>query len=232
MEHERILDKIKKCLALSKSCNEHEAAIALRQARSLMEKHGYCDQDILAMDAADACAKAGAGKKPAMWESSLALLVSRAFGCRVIFVAQWYEAGDWQFIGCGEAAEIASYAFTVLLRQAKSSRATYIKDKLFRCKGTTKTRRADLFCEAWVQSVSSKVQTFSTSAKQRAAIDAYIAKRHDSLGSLVPINRNVGKKLGERDLLDVWAGRCAGSEVYLHHGVSSQPAAALIGEAG
>lgn len=232
MEHERILDKIKKCLALSKSCNEHEAAIALRQARSLMEKHGYSDQDILAMDAAEACAKAGAGAKPARWESCLASLVARAFGCRLIFVARRYATGDWQFIGCGEAAEIASYAFSVLLRQAKGCRAGYLKDSLYRCKGATKTRRADLFCEAWVQSVSSKVQTFANNAMQQAAIDAYIAKRHDSLGSLVPIDRNVGRKLGDRDLRDAWAGHRAGNETYLHHGVSGQPTTARIGDAG
>ena len=32
----KILDKVKKCLALSKSANENEAATALRQARKLM----------------------------------------------------------------------------------------------------------------------------------------------------------------------------------------------------
>lgn len=34
-----IIDKISKCLALSKSANEHEAAIALRQAQALMQKY-------------------------------------------------------------------------------------------------------------------------------------------------------------------------------------------------
>ena len=33
-DHDKILDKIKKCLALSSSSNEHEAAIALRQAQT------------------------------------------------------------------------------------------------------------------------------------------------------------------------------------------------------
>ncbi|MFC0020178.1 DUF2786 domain-containing protein [Neisseria gonorrhoeae] len=39
MDKEKVLDKIKKCLALGRSANEHEAAQALRQAQALMEKY-------------------------------------------------------------------------------------------------------------------------------------------------------------------------------------------------
>ena len=38
-DHAKIMDRIKKCLALSASSNEHEAEAALRQARKLMEAH-------------------------------------------------------------------------------------------------------------------------------------------------------------------------------------------------
>ena len=50
-DHDKILDKIKKCLALSSSSNEHEAAIALRQAQKLMELHGISDIDVKAAQA-------------------------------------------------------------------------------------------------------------------------------------------------------------------------------------
>lgn len=42
-ERNKVLDKIRKCLALSTSSNEHEAAAALRQARKLMDAHGITD---------------------------------------------------------------------------------------------------------------------------------------------------------------------------------------------
>ena len=48
---EKILDKIKKCLALASSANEHEAAAALRQAQKLMQAHGLTDQDVAAAQA-------------------------------------------------------------------------------------------------------------------------------------------------------------------------------------
>lgn len=45
-----IIDKISKCLALSKSANEHEAAIALRQAQALMQKYKISEKQILISD--------------------------------------------------------------------------------------------------------------------------------------------------------------------------------------
>ncbi len=46
MDKERILEKIKKCLALSKSANEHEAAQALKQAQALMREYGITDIEV------------------------------------------------------------------------------------------------------------------------------------------------------------------------------------------
>lgn len=38
MDNKTALEKIKKCLALSKSANEHEATQALKQAQALMQR--------------------------------------------------------------------------------------------------------------------------------------------------------------------------------------------------
>ena len=46
MDKEKVLDKIKKCLALGESANEHEAAQAIRQAQMLMKKYGISEIDI------------------------------------------------------------------------------------------------------------------------------------------------------------------------------------------
>lgn len=66
-DNEKIIDKIKKCLALSRSANEHEAEAALRQARKLMEAHGVTDLDIEAAEAQERRRKAGAKTKPSNW---------------------------------------------------------------------------------------------------------------------------------------------------------------------
>jgi len=47
---EKILGKIKKCLALATSSEPHEAAAAMRQAQKLMELHGIGQIDVKRSD--------------------------------------------------------------------------------------------------------------------------------------------------------------------------------------
>ena len=214
---EKILDKIKKCLALSSSSNEHEAAAALRQARKLMEAHGLTDTDVKAAQACEQRAKSGAQVKPANWENLLAHKVSDAFSCRLLFSQGW--PGEWVFIGCGAAPEVAGYAFKVLLRQAKRAREEHVRAHLKRCKTVTKTRRADLFSEGWVRSVADTVGAFAGTAQQTEATDAYMALKYPTLNALKVSNRNAGRKLSDRELDDYYAGSLSGRDARLHHGV-------------
>ena len=62
MNKEDVIKKIKKCLRLSASSNEHEAETALRQARALMEKYGIDDAEMAAQKKQKNAAKKGATK--------------------------------------------------------------------------------------------------------------------------------------------------------------------------
>lgn len=219
-DHDNIIAKIKKCLALSASSNEHEAETALRQARKLMEEYGITDLDMQAAEAEEHRAKAGAKANPANWESMLACKIGDAFSCRVVFSHSWARTGEWCFIGCGAAPEVAQYAFDVLRRQALRGRTEHIKTRLKRCKTATKTRRADLFSEGWVRSVTGKIMAFADSPQQSAAIDAYMAKHHPSLGTLATRNRNDGRKLRDHEYDDYAAGQNSGKDARLDRGVS------------
>lgn len=214
----KILDKIKKCLALSASSNEHEAEAALRQARKLMEAHGITDLDVQAAQAEERRAKAGAKSSPSNWESMLAVKVGDAFACHVIFSHGWH-AGEWCFIGCGAAPEVANYAFSVLHRQAKRARDEHIKTKLKRCKTATKTRRADLFSEGWVRSVVGAISAFAGTEQQTTAINAYLTQNYPSLGTLKTRNRNDGRKLRDHEYDDFAAGSRSGRDAQLNRGV-------------
>lgn len=219
-DRSKILDKIKKCLALSASSNEYEAEAALRQARKLMEAHCVTDLDIQAAEAEERRAKAGAKNRPSNWESRLASQIADAFGCRVIFVGgSWSRTGEWCFIGCGAAPEIADYTFAVLHRQAKRARDGHIKTRLKRCKVATKTRRADLFSEGWVRSVAGTIATFSGTDQQIMAIDAYMTKNYPSLDNLQTKNRNDGRSLRGHEYGDYDAGRHSGKDAQLNRGV-------------
>jgi hypothetical protein len=229
-ENAKILDKIKKCLALSASSNEHEAAAALRQARKLMEAYGITDLDVQAAQAEERRAKAGAKSSPSNWESMLAVKVGDAFACKVVFSPGW-RAGEWCFIGCGASPEVANYAFAVLNRQAKRAREEHIKTKLKRCKTATKTRRADLFSEGWVRSVTGAISAFTGSEQQTTAIDAFMVKHYPSLHTLKTRNRNDGRNLSDREIDDYAAGSRSGRDVQLNHGVGGAEQQLAIGSA-
>lgn len=217
-ERDKIIDKIKKCLALSASSNEHEAEAALRQARKLMEMHGVSELDVQAAEAEERRTKAGADRHPANWETALASKIGDAFGCRVIFASSW-KGGEWCYIGCGASPEVAQYAFDVLLRQARRARAEHIKTRLNRCKTATKTRRADLFNEGWVRSVVSTITAFAGGEQQDVAIDAYVGKHYPTLRDLKARNRNDGRTLRDHEYDDYAAGGRAGRDAQLNRGV-------------
>lgn len=224
MDKKTAIEKIKKCLALSKSANEHEAAAALRQARALMEKFNVSDLEMLAAEVSESNAKAGAKRAPAMWENGLAGIVSEAFGCKLIFASGW-SGSSWRFVGCGAAPEIAQYAFTVLLRQVKKARAVFTKNECKRLKPANKTRRADLFCDAWVSSVAKQVRQFAGIPVNEAAIDAYMGQHYGNCKALEARDRNDGRKLQDKDWDAVDAGSRAGRQAQLNHGVNNKPLA-------
>jgi hypothetical protein len=222
--HKEILEKIKKCLALSSSSNEHEAAAALRQAHKLMKAHGITDLDIQAAEAEEKRAKSGAKSHPPYWETMLAAKVGDAFGCDVIFSAggHWNRPGEWCFIGCGVAPEVANYAFSVLHRHGKRARDEYIKSKLKRCKVSTKTRRADLFSEGWVRAVVSAISCFVGNEQQSIAIKAFMAKNYPALNTLKSRDRNDGRKLRNHEYDDYCSGKKKGNNVQLNRGLNSK----------
>lgn len=221
-DKEAIIAKIKKCLNLAKSSNEHEAAVALRQAQKLMEQHGVTDFDIETADITEESTKAGAARMPARWEGALAKRVASAFGCDIIFVSG-FDKGTWSFVGAGPAPEIVRYAFEVLFRQIKRARATHIKTALRRCGPANRTRRADLYCEGWVISATATIAAFANSDAQEDAIAGYIEHKHDTT-TFLPRDRNAGRNLTERDMGDFAAGRHAGKDAQLNRGVGGQPA--------
>jgi len=216
---DKIIAKVKKCLALANSGNEHEAAAALRQAQKLMATHGISDLDIEHADIQEETARAGAAFKPARWEGELAVRVARAFDCKVFFRMGLVSGiGLWIFVGATPSGEIARYAFEVLLRQAKKARAHYIKTALKRCT-KTRTRRADLFCEGWVTAATLLAATFAGNKATRARITAYLEQKHSTLVTLTARDRNAGRSLSERGYGDFASGHRAGRGAQLNRGL-------------
>lgn len=223
-DRDTIINRIKKCFALGKSPNEHEAAAALAKARALMDEYGISTADILASKASECISRSGAKYRPPSWEGLLSQNICEMFGCQTIYlVSAWsWSRSSWSFVGCGPNPQIAKYAFDVLLRQVRKARTQYIKTRLRRCKSASrKTRRADMFCFGWVTAASSKALPMVVSEEDSRAIQAFLADRHPQTGNLSMINRC--KRHSAHGLQDFISGRVRGNEAILEHGVEGHP---------
>ena len=144
MDKQKVLEKIKKCLALGESANEHEAAQAIRQAQILMKKYGISENDV----ELSGISEKGVGCAATLptWHQVLISQCAKAFG------AECYARSEWglreaRFFGTGIKPELAAYAYEVLLRQLKKERREYIKTALKAVRlPKNKTARADQFC--------------------------------------------------------------------------------------
>src|SRR3546814_513266 len=86
-QRERIIAKIKKCLALSASPEPAEAAAAMRQAQKLMEKYNIDMATVERPEIFEARVHSKMSvSTPKRWEVALVAGICRAFGCRFYFM--------------------------------------------------------------------------------------------------------------------------------------------------
>lgn len=227
MDHERILERIKKCMemAKSKTANPNEAEIALRQAHKLMDQYNLELGDVLASMACETRIPAGSEGSPPAWRVRLAQVCAHAFGTKVMITAGAFTAAGFIFIGCGAAPELTGYAYQVLERQLQKARREFLAEpKQKRCKRSTKVARGDHFANAWIDAVYEKVDAFAGVEDSIVdAIEAYMAKHHPEVKS-VELKR---RKLKARDEGAADAGRQAGKSAQLHQAVGHKPVARL-----
>lgn len=210
-----IVDRIRKCLALSRSANEHEAAVAMAKAQALMREYDISEGELSFADIEEKSAKGNGAVRAPIWEAALALTCSRTFGCET-FMFMDRRAGKpiWKFVGLNPAASLAAYAFCVLHRQLKRDRVTYIRKHLKRCRQATQRRRADSFCEGWVSSVVAKVHRLNVPSETRSLVNAYMEHHYKAMREFKPTDRAQGKHSE-----DFFSGRSTGDLAELNHGV-------------
>ncbi|GAB3225447.1 DUF2786 domain-containing protein [Pseudaeromonas pectinilytica] len=217
----RILDKIKKLMALAGSSNPHEAANALRKAQILMREHQLSESDVELSDIAEHSATlANPSKAQPKWSSNLMVMIQKAFG-----ITCYFNPGLRRcfFVGYQDRAEIAAYCYTVLARQLKTARREFQASLNKRLKPKTKTARADLFCEGWVSGVYQQVRDLVPSEKEQALVKQYMSEKHARLTAAKVREANATV----RDQDAGYAGFIAGKRVKLNAGVGGQETAKL-----
>lgn len=226
----KILDKIKKCLRLAKSSNANEAATALRQAQLLMEKHGISTDDVALSDIGTFTSESGTGKSIPMHMAILVDMVCVAFGTKAVIQhnQEWWTK-KWnrsvKFIGVGSSAEISGYAFEVLYRQLNRDRNAYLKTLNKRLVRATKVRRADIYCQAWVNEVANKVSKHTVTEREAELIEQFKQKSFKKLEETTPVDRS--EKMKHHDNSAFWDGKRDGSKVDFYQGVSGSKQKAI-----
>ena len=225
MNKEKVLDKIKKCLALSKSANEHEAAQALKQAQALMEKYEVNAVDIALSEVSEQGADRRMAFKLADWQWSIANMIADIFGC------QSYQRGKtMMFYGIGNRAEISAYAFDVVYRQISADRRKFLKNCRAR-KPAHRTYLADQFCNGWIVGAWEIVKKFEMSDEEKAVMDRYAKKEHSDIVEAKTRDAKSSNLQGSKMEYEALAqGMESGKQVQLHHAMNGTDGVKQIGE--
>lgn len=225
MTRDQAIIKIKKCFALAKSSNPHEAAAGMRQAQKLMAEHAISDGDALLSDVTEKSCTTRTKSQP-VWESQLAHLIASAFGCAHIWTGEQRYLPSCRvindtrliFVGMGSAPEIAGYAWDILSRQCAKGRLEHIRAQPARCKPITLTARGDAYAHGWVMGVRGKVEQLAGTERNDLLIEQYKAARWPNSQKFAPKDRTVGRNVSSND---VHQGIQAGLNARLDRGVGS-----------
>lgn len=229
MNKKAIIEKIKKCLALSKSANQHEAAAALRQAMAFMEKYQIDADDPELLGVTEALILGSGSQKPTVFEAVLANSIAKMMDCKVILRSQIKVTAQmelkkemsWTFIGFDPAPEIASYAFEVLYRQLKKARSGFISENLKRVQiKANKVKRADLFCEGWVLEATKQVSNLNPNKEKMDQIQSYIQQKYKVRNSESTDRNKKTNTCADRYQNDLHAGRQSGKNAKLNNAMN------------
>lgn len=245
-ERDRVIRKIKHCLALSTSSNENEAATALRQAQKLMEKYRLSELDVQLSDVGmTESEKEKAKASRPTWERDLSSMVAVAFGCksytqRQACMRRLLMVEVVVFVGVSPAHEIAKYAFDTLLTKLVHARKQFMADiragRVARGRYSTETR-GNHFAHAWVAAVSQKLdalvpETDDLTASDSKALVLSQSREHALIDQFMhqltngeKIRKARGGKMAKPNRGDLVAGFQAGERTQLNHGVGSATSA-------
>ena len=175
MDKNKALDKIKKCLALSKSANANEAATALRQAQALMAKFNLTEADVelqgYGFSQVDVPIQANKKKIPVVL-STLINIIEKAFGVQPI-ISYRIGVSDTsyriKYMGPKHRLEMAAYAHTVVYRAMEAAWRDHLKAHPY-LRGERSARTS--FQIGWLYEVENKVDAIGFTEEEKAAMKA------------------------------------------------------------
>lgn len=181
MDREQVLKKIEKCLRLSKSANEHEAAAALRHAQKLMAQHGLSEADVAGTAYGDGTVETSipARRKLPLFMDQLVGLITKAFGVSVVIehhqgpkaTRPQYRLRYW---GPQARVQLAVYAHAVVFRAVNNAWAEALRENPELA--TMRNARLNFRLE-WLRAVRGTVVALGMSEEEEAHT-ALVKEKH------------------------------------------------------
>lgn len=208
-----IIRKIEKCLALSKSSNEHEAAAALRQATKLMQAYNITPEALAGAKIGEHEANTDAWTRPPAWEMDLLNVIKSAFACDCILRignSDRRRLTTVVYIGLKHQAQLAAYAHEVLRRQVVKARTKYTSELSGWHTRGEKIAKGGSFSRGYIDNIRSQVTALAQTKEEAATIDAYRLKL------LGEGSKTYKPNSARTDWASLDAGRAAGKGASLH----------------
>ncbi|WP_051445028.1 DUF2786 domain-containing protein [Desulfocurvus vexinensis] len=158
----RLLDKVRKLLALAGSDNEHEAAAAAAKAQALLAEHNLSLADVPADETGTSAWTAEHRTRKCLekWAHRLAFHTAEAFGCQYFHDCN----GRTSFVGCGADPEVCAWTFGYLYRTLLRLGSRYMgrPDSRRRFRGSrSKNRARAAYLYGLAQTVGQRLQAQS-----------------------------------------------------------------------
>ncbi|MCP4698973.1 MAG: DUF2786 domain-containing protein [Gammaproteobacteria bacterium] len=216
------IKKIQKCLARADDAagtTEGEAASALKIARALMKRYGLAEDACISMQQVND-ARRSAGKRPPFWKKGLGSVCAQSFNCTLL-----RRGDDFIFVGIMPAAEIAGYAYDVLVRKLRNDRTHFVKKSHGNVKVANRKKRGNDFARAWVEGVYDVVRDFAGYGETSQAVADYIESKY-----IVESCRGKPQQKRMVNQAASMAGYFQGAQARLHHGMPRKEPRKELGE--
>ncbi len=192
MTRERIIERVRKLLALSNSSNEHEAALAAAHAQRLLAEHNLAMSELEMQEEGAGEVELQVARTVPKWLSSLFATVANAFDCFPI-VTTIQTCSRLRFIGVGDDPGVAACTLEYLMKELRRLASLYLRaldSRSGKLSAVSRERVRSSYLLGGVHGVrqalqAQKAQTPTTSTALVPVKDALIRQyREEHLGQL------------------------------------------------
>jgi hypothetical protein len=216
VEQSKVIDKIKKCLALAQSSNPNEAATAFRQAHALMDKYGITERQAAISDITVMEVMGDHKSRIPLWAILLVKTCAYAFQCEVVFKGS-KNGCSYSFYGTEQDVDLAAYAYEQLSRAHQNARKAF-EASISHLNSKYKRMELKSFSMGWSRAVSKSISDFAAQFRETPQF----ALIHEAIQQQVQVKSKKISAPAKMTQNGYSAGRTEGAKVSIRNGLGAR----------